>query len=527
MTGYLLNCASAEQWKRVGIRSHHGVNLSLAALHSKKSCGIGEFFDLLPLIAWCKKVGMDVIQLLPLNDSGCDPSPYNALSSCALNPLYLSLHALPYLGKHPFLRKKLSALRKLSESPRISYSDVQSHKLHFLHAYFDHTATTHLKSRAFHDFVKEHPWVEAYGLFKVLKDRLGQNSWTTWPSEVKTPSPAEYEELVKHFWNEISFYVLLQFLSFQQLQEVKAYASSQGVLLKGDIPILVSAESVDVWRLPTLFDCSLSAGAPPDQYNREGQNWGFPLFRWPAHQKERYAWWIQRLRTASCFYDAYRIDHVVGFFRIWAIPHGKPAGEGAFTPSDTALWVPQGKGVLEMMLANTSMLPIAEDLGTVPDAVRTCLLELGLCGTKVIRWERAWHSPGREFLPYASYPTISMTTVSTHDSETLQQWWRDLPEEARAFAAFKHWNYAPSLSIEQRREILRDSHRTPSLFHINLLQEYLALFPSLVWPNPDDERINVPGTLLQTNWTYRFRPSVEEIVSHSGLQLEIQNLLPS
>jgi 4-alpha-glucanotransferase len=118
-----------------------------------------------------------------------------------------------------------------------------------------------------------------------------------------------------------------------------------------------------------------------------------------------------------------------------------------------------------------------------------------------------------------------MTTVSTHDSETLQLWWQEFPEDAKAFAAFKNWTYSPDLTQAQRLEMLSDAHHTPSLFHINLLQEYLALFPELVWPNPADERINIPGKILPTNWTYRFRLSVEEIISHVKLKQAIKQII--
>ena len=177
-----------------------------------------------------------------------------------------------------------------------------------------------------------------------------------------------------------------------------------------------------------------------------------------------------------------------------------------------------------MMLASSNMLPIAEDLGDVPPEVRVCLSELGICGTKVMRWERYWEKD-KSFIPFKDYPPLSMTCVSTHDSRTLQLWWSDFPDEAKDYAAFKHWTYSPTLTVEQRKEILWDSHHTPSLFHINLLQEYLALFPELVWPQPEDERINIPGKVLATNWLYRFRPSVEELTAHEGLKKAIEQIL--
>ena len=241
-------------------------------------------------------------------------------------------------------------------------------------------------------------------------------------------------------------------------------------------------------------------------------------------KKQNYAWWKQRIEVASRYYDLYRIDHAVGFFRIWAIPLEHPAKEGKFVPENPALWIPQGKEILQTLLDSSAMQPIAEDLGDVPPSVRTCLTELGIPGTKVMRWEREYNDHG-SFTPLEKYSRLSLTTVSTHDSETLQQWWQNDPESAKIFSSMRGWTYSPDLTFDQRLAILKESHHTPSLYHVNLLQEYLALFPALVADHPDEERINIPGVVLPTNWTYRFRPSVEEMTSHAPLRDCLLNIL--
>lgn len=511
---HLENSPSFEQWKKIGIKPRHGIDVPLFALRTKNCCGIGEFFDLLPLIDWCTSVGFEIIQMLPLNDSGNSPAPYNAISSCALNPIYLSLHQLPGIEHQP-------SPTPLNSLPRVSYDDVQSFKMHFLHNYYEQEGKRLRSSPDFEAFVAKNAWLKPYALFKVIKDRLAQNNWMSWPEDL---SFKNYDTLsIKHA-QEMDFYMFLQYLCFMQFTEVKKYANAKGVLFKGDIPILISADSADTWSKPELFDFSLSAGAPPDQYNQEGQNWGFPLFNWEIVKQEHFNWWKQRLTSASSYYNLYRIDHVVGFFRIWAIALNHPAKEGKFLPENPDLWIPQGKEILEKMLAASSMLPIAEDLGEVPPSVRTCLSELGICGTKVMRWERKYHQ-NDEFIPIQDYPPLSMTTISTHDSETLAQWWKDHPEEAKPYAHAKHWTYTPELTFEERLDILRDAHHTPSLFHINLLQEYLALFPDLVWAHPEDERINVPGQVLPSNWTYRFKPTLEELSAHPQLKDALRKIL--
>ncbi|MFI5333988.1 MAG: 4-alpha-glucanotransferase [Chlamydiales bacterium] len=521
----LLASPAGELWKKIGVFPHHGIDLPLSALHSKNSAGIGEFFDLLPLIDWCKTLKMDVIQLLPLNDSGNDPSPYNALSSCAINPIFLSLHALPYLEEFPDLQKKLEPMRGLTRSQKIPYHEIKIQKLYWLRLYYASAGARILKLEAFQKFVAEnHGWALPYGVFKILKDLLEQSQWQYWPEELKHLSKKRYDEIVELYWEEICFYLVVQYLACIQLKQVKEHAERANVKIKGDVPILVSVDSADVWHHQGFFDLTLAAGAPPDSYSNIQQYWGFPLYHWDVKKKSHYSWWKQRLQMASHFFHLYRLDHVVGLFRIWAIPVGQQTTKGRFVPEDESLWIPQGKDILQMMISSFPMLPIAEDLGEVPPAVIHSLEEFGIPGTRVMRWQRYWHEDKR-FIPFDQYPPLSMTCVSTHDSETLAEWWRDHPEGSGTFAALKGWKYAPELTSVQRKEILFDSHHTSSIFHINLLQEYFALFPDLVWTRLEDERINIPGKILPTNWTYRFRPSVEEIVAHEGLQKEISEIL--
>ena len=177
-----------------------------------------------------------------------------------------------------------------------------------------------------------------------------------------------------------------------------------------------------------------------------------------------------------------------------------------------------------MMLNASEMLPIGEDLGVVPPEVRTCLSSLGICGTRVMRWQRRWDEDG-QFIAPQDYPIDSMTTVSTHDSETLQHWWKAYPIEAQLFANFKGWSYQPLLSHDHHREILWDSHHTSSLFHINLIQEYLALIPGLSWPTPEEERINIPGLISDRNWTYRLKLPLEELIQQKSLTHLMKELI--
>ena len=524
-TAYLLHSPAGKQWKTISIQPHHGIAVPLFSLHTQHSHGIGEYLDLIPLIDWCQSIGFDVIQLLPLNDTGRGISPYSALSAFALNPLFLSLHSLPFVHEHPALKEELKALPKFSLLPYVDYTRVREQKDHFLSRYLQEISPKILNTPQYQRFMHDAAgWLKGYACFKILKKRYHETSWETWPNPFRHPTSQLLDTLIQEEEAEFQKHAILQFLSDQQFHTAKQHATQQGVFLMGDIPILIDRDSADVWLHQELFHLEYSAGAPPDIFSEEGQNWGFPIYNWTHHANHQYQWWKERLKWASRHYHLYRIDHIVGFFRLWSIPLGASGKEGYFIPQDESTWIDHGQKLMLMMLNACDMLPIGEDLGVVPPEVRTCLSALGICGTRVMRWERKWKGD-QEFILPADYPLDSMTTVSTHDSETLQQWWRDQPIEAQAFAQFKGWTYQPALSRQYHQEILWDSHHTASLFHINPIQEYLALIPGLSWPDLDDERINIPGLFSEKNWRYRMRPTIEELADNNSLKHLMRELI--
>lgn len=521
---YLAHSPAAKQWQEISIRPHHGIAIPLFSLHSSHSCGIGEYSDLRLLIDWCISIGFDVIQLLPLNDCGLGTSPYSSLSAFALDPIYLGLSALPHSVEHPTLVEKLKSIPKFSHAARVDYVRVREHKENYLRDYFELVGPRILNSAPYVHFVEQAAWLKGYAAFKILKQRHEWSKWETWPEDEQAPSSEFIDHILSHEVEECNYHCFLQFLCDQQLSAIKTYARAKHLLLMGDIPILIDRESADVWQYPELFDLHYSAGSPPDIYSENGQNWGFPIYRWKKMEEQNYGWWSDRLRWANRYYHIYRLDHIVGFFRIWAIPLEHPGKEGHFIPLDETKWIDQGQRLLLMMLNACDMLPIGEDLGIVPPEVRTCLSALGICGTRVMRWQRRWEEDGR-FIPAQDYQFDSLTTVSTHDSETVQHWWKNYPIEAQLFANFKGWSYQPLLSHDHQREILWDSHHTASLFHINLLQEYLALIPGLSWPTPEEERINIPGLVSDRNWTYRLRLPIEELAQQKSLNHLMRELI--
>jgi len=504
-------------------KTYHGINLSLGSIRNQGSSGIGEYLDLIPLIEWTSSIGFDIIQLLPLNDSGGDSSPYSALSAQALHPIYISLWALPHLELMPDAEAMLIDMRRCNSSKRFNYHAVLKAKIEFLSIYFEYVFEKVKELPAFKKFVLEQPWLSVYALFKTLKQNHSEVAWWEWEKQYQKPTPELFLQLKAEFQDHLDFHTMVQFFAFNQMQSVKRTAAQHKILIKGDIPILINRDSADVWNYQDGFTLDMAAGAPPDMYNSDGQYWGFPLYNWSRHEADGFSWWKQRLHVAEKLYDMYRIDHIVGFFRIWAIPLGKIAKDGSFLPADQALWIPQGQKILQMMLDASKMVPIGEDLGAVSDEVRICMQKLGIAGTKVMRWERRWHTD-QSYIPSFEYPRDSMTTISTHDSETFVEWWDKAGDDAIRFAHDFQLAFESPILPRTLQKSLRISHTTASHFHINLLQEYLAVFPELRWHDAADERINIPGLVMDSNWTYRFMPFLDTIISHERLTQFMKSL---
>jgi len=324
---------SAKRWAAFGgpVRSA-GVLVPLFSLRSSQGLGVGELPDLKLLIDWCVQTDLKVIQLLPLNDTGLDPSPYSAQSSLALNPLYLALHEVEGSA---FITDLMDNYRQqFNSSSRLSYRLVRTIKLKLLFDIF-HPHVERLQTDPdFQKYLSENQWLLPYSVFCVLKEKFDQKWWREWPLEYQTGSPELVDSLSKNFPVQCLFYQFIQWQLEKQFQDVRDYAEKNGVALKGDIPILMSDDSVDIWLHRKYFNFSLKAGAPPDMFSDEGQNWGFPIYNWNVLEEDDFLWWIQRLKQMEKFYHAIRIDHVLGFFRIWAVhAREKTARLGIFVPS--------------------------------------------------------------------------------------------------------------------------------------------------------------------------------------------------
>lgn len=302
---FLFSTPAERQWQKIGVRSHTGLNIPLFSLHSEKSSGIGEFPDLIPMIDWCKELGMDIIQTLPLNDTGIDTSPYSAMTATALNPMHLGLSSLPELDAHPDLTASLNLIKRLNKTQRVQFQVLYQEREAFLQNYFERIYPLFHERQEYQEFVQKNAWIEEYALFKALKIKYQWASWEDWPADIRTPSPQTFNELLKEYESPIAYHTFIQFFCFQQMEHVKRYANAREIFIKGDIPILINRESADAWMNRTLFYIDVAAGAPPDIYSEEGQKWGFPIYNWDEMEKQEYRWWKVRLDVAARLYDIY------------------------------------------------------------------------------------------------------------------------------------------------------------------------------------------------------------------------------
>lgn len=327
-----------------------GVAIPVFSLRSNRSWGCGDFGDLRLMADWAAATGMSVIQLLPVNDTTTDGSrrdsyPYNAISSFALHPLYLSPDdtvesCVSVVAAD--VAKQLKALmsrfarrgKRLNSKPAVDYEATMRLKREFLQEVYALCGESVIKSEGFARFFDEsRSWLLPYMAYCALRDHYATVDFTRWES-MSHYDTASVERYIQDNYSATYFYAFVQYLLDEQLRRVNDYAHSVGVALKGDIPIGVAPFSVDVWCAPELYNCEMSAGAPPDAFAEDGQNWGFPTYNWSRMAEDGYAWWCARLRKMERYFDAYRIDHILGFFRIWEVPRGAVSAVlGHFNPS--------------------------------------------------------------------------------------------------------------------------------------------------------------------------------------------------
>lgn len=498
-------------------RKSAGILVPVFSLRTADDGGIGTYLDALPFIDWLKDKGLSVLNILPLNESvlesGC---PYTSLSAFALDPVMLKLEALEDVRRSPEALAVLRAPRNLkglaawSRAAEAQWLPVRLFKFKVLEKAFQRFLAQEFRrntprARAFRRFVQAHAdWIDDYAAFRVLKEKYAWESWALWPEDLRRRDPRALARFRDKARASLDFYRWLQWLCYEQWGRVREHARARGVWLLGDMAFLVEKESADVWARQEEFSPDTTVGAPPDMFNPEGQRWGVPAYVWERLEATDFRWWRARLRQACELYDLFRIDHVVGFFRMFVYPaQGRPG----FSPPDEPAQRRRGEAFLRLVMEEVAdhggSYPIAEDLGVIPDFVRAVMASLKIPGYKVLRWEKR----GESFIDPPEYPTLSLAVPGTHDTSPLAAWYEDIPDGERwhlvSMTFRKVWEGAAPATLNG--EILTGLQER--LLGAGSAMALLPLQDVFGWKG----QVNAPGTVGAHNWTWRMPVSLETL----------------
>lgn len=489
-----------------------GIMAPLFSLRSESNFGIGEILDLLPFIDWMADHHLHLLQILPICEtSPMETSPYQALSGFALDPIYLSLLAWDDFKKSDAARRAFSndptqeELSRLRASKDVAYEAIRALKAPLLEKTFEHFLNEEWKkdtprADALKKFIEEHSdWLNDYALFRLLKEKNDWHYWKEWPAPLRDRNKPALQKLQQQEETRLLYFKYLQWALSEQWDQVRRHAQRRNVLIMGDLPFLVSRDSADVWSHPDSFSDD-SVGAPPDVFNDQGQDWGLPLFNWSVMEKRNFLWWRLRIRHAREHYDLIRLDHVVGFYRVWVMPREE---KPHFEPAEEDDQIQRGRQLLTAIIEESeSCVPVAEDLGVIPDFVRETLADLGIAGHKILRWEKRDHI----FFDPKAYPFLSLATTGTHDTSALVNWWGEISLEERA--AF--------LSMLDEGMEINPEEPFSDRLHEAILDRLLGSGSSLVvFPIQDvlglPDQINIPATVGQHNWRFRLPRPLSEL----------------
>lgn len=319
-----------------------GTQVPVFSLRTRKSAGIGDFGDLKTMIDFVASTGQKVLQLLPINDTTIthtwtDSYPYSCISVFAIHPQYADLHALPELKDAKARAEAEKTRAELNALDKIDYEKVNDFKINYLRQIFNQEGEKMMKTAEYKAFFQASElWLVPYAQYSYLRDKNGTADFNQWPDH-QVWDEAERKVLADPktaAYKNVAFFYFVQFVLDRQMQEAHEHAKAKGVILKGDIPIGVNRNGCDVWTEPKYFNLNGQAGAPPDDFSANGQNWGFPTYNWFEMLKDGCQWWNRRFQNMARYFDAYRIDHVLGFFRIWEIPvHSVHGLLGQFAPA--------------------------------------------------------------------------------------------------------------------------------------------------------------------------------------------------
>ena len=488
-----------------------GMLVPLFSLASSKSWGIGEFADLPRVAAWLERAGHRVLLMLPLNEMPPgETSPYSALSAMALDPQFIALDAVEDFAAlggeaslEPEEKARLDAVRRARSIDYAAVRDLKQAALRrsfarFLDAEWQGGTARASALRAFIE--AQAWWLEGYALFRALQVRYGERAWRAWPEPIRLRDAEAVERARSELADEVLYRQYVQWIAGEQWRAARA--ASRQLAVFGDLPFAVGADSADVWAGQHAFRLDRSIGVPPDAFSATGQDWRLPAYRWDVLAEHDFKLLRDRAARHANLFDGYRIDHLVGFFRMYTRPVG--GGEGTFTPDEQSAQQALGERIMRLFQESGAEI-IAEDLGVVPDFVRDSLARLGIPGYRVFRWERHWHAPGQPFKDPLDYAPISVATSGTHDTEPLAIWWESAPvEERRAVLAI------PSLShvLDSDASLATESTALSPALRDALLETLFASGSDLLvlpiqdvfgWP----DRINQPATIGSHNWTWK------------------------
>jgi len=530
----------------------------LFALRRENDLGIGDLGALREFVDWIAEIGFTLVQLLPINETGADNSPYNAISAIAIEPtsLYLAPGSPEDLTREDFegtlAKVELPSLRR----GRVNYRQIKELKQRILEkAFANFLARADEKRQSeFKRFCSEQSsWLPDYALFRVLIEENNDSAaWDRWPSQHQSTESARSWILSLPHDKQATlarrgdFFCYVQWIADQQWRNIKAHAEQRGVALIGDIPFGVSYYSADVFSRRNEFMLDWFGGAPPEPVFKDdpftqkwGQNWGIPLYRWSAMRANNLQWWRERVRATRRIFHLFRIDHVMGFYRIYAFPWA-PQSNKEFLPLDqhqmlertggrAPHFVPrnddtpenreankrEGEGYLRVVMEEAGAARVAgEDLGVVPDYVRPNLQYLGIAGFKIPQWEMR----DGMIIPGDMYDRLSVATYATHDHEPIRALWDEAfnhsncetGQQARAtlekIALFAGLN-SKSDPLDYEKDfypaVMHALFRCNSWIAVVMITDLLAR----------KYRFNVPGTNVTLNWTRRIQRSIAKLRS--------------
>ncbi len=479
-----------------------GVLLPLSSMRSAGDWGCGDMASFGEWIKYLSSQGAQIIQVLPLHETapGVD-CPYSALSAFAIDPLYISISDVPDVKNSPKAQEILQDLQddidfwRSQDTTQFKYIKSAKYKVLWA-AYEDLILSGKARDLRYQEFLsfqnKNGFWLTPYCLFRTAKDLSGWTCWRNWERDLSSTNVAYLKDFAARYEAQIGFFSYLQWILQQQLASARAIAEQNKMLIFGDIPYGVNFDSADVWAAQSNYLLNAEVGAPKDQFSKGGQKWGLPAYNWPVIEQNNFNLWRAKIKRACEIYDIFRLDHLVGFFRMWMFENGDETGRFDLVGEDKQK--ARGYKFLEAVTQSAGeKLPVGEDLGVIPDYMRAMMKEICLPGYRVLRWEK----DNEVFREPRNYPFYSLATTSTHDTDTLKEWWDSMEKWQRA----NIWEMISAQKTDGNVPFSEDTHKA-------ILQRVMQSGSSMViFPIQDiigeGGRINTPGTVSEDNWTYR------------------------